>query len=153
MALICQTEVLYVTHLYLILCLKSPWGHVSLEDQLYWFDVPFTWLGTTFVKTPSSQVFILLVKTAPVLMPSNWICGGCRSLDNQLEWFDVLFTWFGTTFVKTPSSQVFILLVKTAPVLLPSNWICGGRRSLDNQLEWFDVSFIWCQITFVNLQS
>ena len=30
--------------------------------------------------------YILLVKTTPVLLLSNWICEGQGSLDNHFEW-------------------------------------------------------------------
>ena len=88
----------------------------------------FAWLFNCWDVHP----FILLIKTAPVLLLCNWICGGQECLDDH-PWH--LFQYcmvFWASFVKQVSWESFILPIKTAPVLFLHNWICGGQECLDD---------------------
>ena len=68
---------------------------------------------STFVKQVYWESLILLIKTAPVLLICNWICGGQACLDDHPWHLFQCNRLFWVSFVKQVSWESFILLIKT----------------------------------------
>ena len=73
----------YHTSFFLVFCHNGDSLVHDLHDHFSWFCMTifhdFAWLFNCWDVHP----FILLIKTAPVLLLCNWICGGQEGLDDH----------------------------------------------------------------------
>ena len=88
---------------------------------------PQTGYCTIPVKQVSWESFILLIKTAPILLLCNWIFGGQEHLDGPpwgLFWLNMLF-W--ASFVNHYFKNSLFSLSRLTHPLSHGSWSCGGH--------------------------